>query len=144
MVGKRERDGVDAAVEEKSRAQTLAGSTAHKRISPSSKKLCPPFSTLLTIPKSQSLIHSQHASQEEGRARCAGEHPGEQDPDFFAHRRQDGFSITVLTHVSSWVPRSARASSSLALPASSPRSTTPSSTSPICLVARPSRVSPVA
>jgi hypothetical protein len=24
---------------------------------------------------SQSLIHSQHASQEEGRARCAGEHP---------------------------------------------------------------------
>jgi hypothetical protein len=56
MVGKRERDGVDAAVEEKSRAQTLAGSTAHKRISPSSKKLCPPFSTLLTIPKSQSLI----------------------------------------------------------------------------------------
>ena len=25
---------------------------------------------------SQSLIHSHHASQEEGRARCAGEHPG--------------------------------------------------------------------
>ena len=89
------------------------------------------------------LIHSQHASQEEGRARCAGEHPGTTRPETqhcactpASERRTDDFC--------SLVPRSVRASSSLALPASSPRSTIPSSTSPICLAAKPSRVSPVA
>jgi hypothetical protein len=89
------------------------------------------------------LIHSQYASQEEGRARCAGEHPGTTRPKTQhcacspAHeRRTDDFC--------SLVPRSVRASSSSALPASSPRSTIPSSTSPICLAAKPSRVSPVA
>ena len=38
---------------------------------------------------SQSLIHSQHASQEEGRARCAGEHPGTTITDSRSLRRDN-------------------------------------------------------